>query len=96
MSERNDWTMLLLIRVTKEKKRLQVYLMDLNSTPLPPIYKEEVFQVLNMLSSRFFSRTSLALSKRNFSTSIFNMAPQHRQVAVIGSGPAGKLSELNL
>lgn len=42
-----------------------------------------------MFSSRFFSRISLS-SRRNFTTSIFNMAPQHRQVAVIGSGPAGK------
>lgn len=42
-----------------------------------------------MFSSRFLSRISLP-SRRNFTTSIFNMAPQHRQVAVIGSGPAGK------
>lgn len=42
-----------------------------------------------MFSSRFFSRIPLS-SRRNFTTSIFNMAPQHRQVAVIGSGPAGK------
>ena len=44
-----------------------------------------------MFFSRFFSRISLS-SRRNFTTSIFNMAPQHRQVAVIGSGPAGKYS----
>jgi hypothetical protein len=41
-----------------------------------------------MFSSRFLSRISL--SSRNFSTSIVRMAPQHRPVAVIGSGPAGK------
>jgi hypothetical protein len=49
-----------------------------------------------MFSSRFLSRISLS-TRRNFSTSLFNMAPQHRQVAVIGSGPAGKqIISLNL
>lgn len=43
-----------------------------------------------MVFSRFLSRISFSSSRRNFTTSIFNMAPQHRQVAVIGSGPAGK------
>lgn len=46
-----------------------------------------------MLSSRLFSRTSFTF-RRNFTTSILNMAPQHRQVAVIGSGPAGKYMTL--
>lgn len=36
------------------------------------------------------SRLSRIPFRRAFTTSLFNMAPQHRQVAVIGSGPAGK------
>lgn len=51
---------------------------------------DEIFRLIIMLSSRLFSRISFS-SRRNFTTSIFNMAPQHRQVAVIGSGPAGNI-----
>lgn len=40
------------------------------------------------------SRLSRIPFRRTFSTSLFNMAPQHRQVAVIGSGPAGNNNNL--
>lgn len=36
------------------------------------------------------SRLSRIPFRRTFTTSLFKMAPQHHQVAVIGSGPAGK------
>ncbi|KAI8356104.1 thioredoxin reductase [Choanephora cucurbitarum] len=49
-----------------------------------------------MLSSRFlFSRLSFS-SRRNFTTSILSMAPQHRPVAIIGSGPAGHTAAIYL
>lgn len=51
-----------------------------------PLFKRCRFFDKKMLSSRL-SRIPF---RRTFTTSLFKMAPQHHQVAVIGSGPAGK------
>ena len=83
--------MLLLIPVTKRIEKSYRYIffwLQLNSTP---IYKTRFFRFQIMFSSRFFSRISSISTHRNFSTTLLKMAPQHRQVAVIGSGPAGNI-----